>query len=344
MISKSESLIEAYRWTTEPWRWLQRWQRRRSARFPIVVLFYHRVADTDATDWTISRAGFAAQLDWLQQHFELLSMDQVHERLRTGYNDRPAVAITFDDGYAENMDFALPLLAEREIPCMYYVSTSFVLNQAGFPHDIELGLQLHPNSVSDLKQIVKWGLDVGAHTRTHADLGKIADSPRLREELIGCRRELVNLLNVPVDHFAFPYGQTSNITPEAIEVARQAGYRTVAAAYGGYNHIGMDPFFIQRIHGDPTLTRIKNWTTLDPRWMATRPDPQWLDGAVQHATPSTRPVMGPPAGMESASAAPDVPLPNMGKPSLQIPSAIPQVVFDDDSRRNIADSPLVSER
>lgn len=280
MSSNSEMLIEAYRRATQPWRWLRQWQWSRSGKHPIVVLFYHRVADTDPTDWTISRAGFERQIDWLQQHFELLSMDEVHRRMQIGRNDRPSVAITFDDGYAENMDFALPMLAERKIPCMYYVSTSFILNQTYFPHDEKLGLQLQPNSVSDLKTIVKWGLDIGAHTRTHVDIGKVTDLQQLRHELSGCRRELMNLLDVPVEHFAFPYGQTSNITTAAIEMARRVGYKTVSAAYGGYNYMGDDPFFIQRLHGDPSLTRIKNWVTLDPRWMGLRPNPAWLEAAA----------------------------------------------------------------
>ncbi|MDP1559851.1 MAG: polysaccharide deacetylase family protein [Pirellulaceae bacterium] len=280
MNSRAERLIEAYRKATEPSRWLRRVAWQRAGTMPIVVLFYHRVADTNPTDWTISRSGFAAQLDWLQKHFELLSMDQVHRRLEAGFNDRPAVAITFDDGYAENMDFALPLMAERKIPCLYYVATSFVLNQTFFPHDEALNLQLHPNSVGDLKQILDWGLDIGAHTRTHADIGQITDSQQLHDELAGSRRELMNLLGVAVDHFAFPYGQTTNITAASLQVARNAGYKTVSAAYGGYNCMGCDPFFIQRIHGDPSLPRIKNWTTLDPRLFRVRPVPEWSKSAT----------------------------------------------------------------
>ncbi|MBL8891631.1 MAG: polysaccharide deacetylase family protein [Planctomycetaceae bacterium] len=289
MSLKSEILIEAYRLASQPWRWLRQWRWTRSGRYPIVVLFYHRVADTNPTDWTISRAGFAQQVDWLQKHFELLSMDEVHQRMRKGYNDRPSVAITFDDGYAENMDYALPMLAERKIPCMYYVSTSFILNQTYFPHDEQLGLQLQPNSVRDLKRIVQWGLDIGAHTRTHLDIGKVTDVQQLEYELGGCRRELINLLNVPVEHFAFPYGQSHNFTAQAIEVARRLGYKTVSAAYGGYNHLGDDPFFIQRVHGDPSLTRIKNWVTLDPRWTGLHPDPAWLSAAKHTTAEAFRP-------------------------------------------------------
>ncbi len=276
MSSFRDSLIKAYRGLTHPLRWWQARHWQSLEQSPIVVLFYHRVADHDVTDWTMTRADFRAQIDWLQQHFELLSMDQVQERLRQRRNPRPAVAITFDDGYADNMDYALPLLAERRIPCMYYVSTQFILNQNGFPHDQALGLNLEPNSVRDLKRLMHWGIDIGSHTRSHPDLGQLFERRELAYELAGSRRDLMNLLGVPIRHFAFPYGQRVNISTAAIEAARRAGYETVSGAYGGYNWMGQEPWFIQRVHGDPSLSRLQNWVTLDPRWLGVRPSAEWL--------------------------------------------------------------------
>lgn len=344
MTSKSEILTEAYRLASEPWRWFRRRQQERAGTVPIVVLFYHRVADVHPTDWTISRSRFAAQMDWFQENFELLSMEQVHQRLQSGFNDRPAIAITFDDGYAENMDYALPLLAERQIPCMYYVSTSYILNQTFFPHDEKLRLQLHPNSVNDLKQILAWGLDIGAHTRTHPDVAQITDVEKLHDELVVCRRELMNLLEVPIEHFAFPYGQTSNISTAAVQMARRTGYKTVAAAYGGYNTIGGDPFFIQRVHGDPSLARIKNWTTLDPRWTSRRPDKQWLtppstDG--RQAMSTARPTSEPLVTLESR---PQPIRAHALEPVEDRPHLLPVPVFDEQTRTTFPDTPIISGR
>lgn len=276
MSSWRDSSLVAYRRLTQPLRWWQGRCWRQSEQYPIVVLFYHRVADHDLTDWTMTRADFRAQLDWLQAHFELLSLDQVQTRLQQRRNPRPAVAITFDDGYADNMDYALPLLAERRVPCMYYVSTQFILNQDGFPHDQALGLNLEPNSVRDLKRMLRWGIDIGSHTRTHPDMGQLLDRRELEYELAGSRRDLMNLLGVPIRHFAFPYGQRVNISTAAIEAARRAGYETVSGAYGGYNWMGQTPWFIQRVHGDPCLPRLQNWVTVDPRWWGVRPAAEWL--------------------------------------------------------------------
>jgi peptidoglycan/xylan/chitin deacetylase (PgdA/CDA1 family) len=305
MSSCRESLIKAYRGLTHPLRWWQarRWQS--LGQCPIVVLFYHRVADRDLTDWTMTRADFRAQIDWLQQHFELLSMDQVQERLRQGRSPRPAVAITFDDGYADNMDYALPLLAERRIPCLYYVSTQFILNQNGFPHDQALGLNLEPNSVRDLKRLMRWGIDIGSHTRSHPDMGQLFERRELEYELAGSRRDLMNLLGVPIRHFAFPYGQRINISTAAIEAARRAGYETVSGAYGGYNWMGQEPWFIQRVHGDPSLSRLQNWVTVDPRWVGVRPSPEWLAADWDGAPDVSLVDAGASAGSEPITSASD---------------------------------------
>jgi hypothetical protein len=48
-------------------------------------------------------------------------------------------------------------------------------------------------------------------------------------------------------------------------MARDAGYRGVCSAYGGYNFPGDDAFHLQRIHGDAEMIRLKNWITMDPR-------------------------------------------------------------------------------
>lgn len=271
-----EFFIKAYQTISSPYRQRCLTAGIKSGTVPISSLFYHRVADRQPTPWTISRRDFQRQMEWLRENFDLLSMDQALDRIEAGFNDRPAVVVTFDDGYAENMDFAMPLLVDYGIPCMYYVATHQILNQESFDHDRNFEMPLYPNSLRDLKKLVRWGIDIGAHTRHHVDLGKVTDPAVLRDEIEGCRRELMHLLDCPVDHFAFPFGQTCNITNQAVQVAKRAGYRSVAGAYGGYNFVGQNSFFFQRLHGDPSLTRIKNWTTVDPRFLHVQPDFNWF--------------------------------------------------------------------
>src|SRR5690606_17903329 len=106
---------------------------------------------------------------------DVVTLAEAQARIESGRNSRPAVAITFYDGYAENIDFALPLLKSEGVPCTYFVASQFVLEGKPFPHDVALGRPLEPNTPDQVREIARWGFEVGAHTRTHADLGAVHD-------------------------------------------------------------------------------------------------------------------------------------------------------------------------
>lgn len=242
-------------------------------RAPVCILFYHRVADRHPNAWTISNPNFIRQVRWLQRQADLVSLEEAQHRLRHG-NPRLAVSITFDDGYAENCDLALPFLEQHKIPCTYFVSWDFVVTGRPFPHDAAAGIPLKPNTLKQLRQMANAGVEIGGHTRHHVDLGRIRDEAVIHDEVVQSARELSAEVGVPVRYFAFPYGQRHNLHADAITVAKAAGFRGVLTAVGAYNHphVSHEAFLLQRIHGDPEFARLKNWITLDPRKLSAPPD------------------------------------------------------------------------
>ncbi len=264
MLDWKSALLSVYYYGSYPQRAWRNARWRAQGRAPIIVLFYHRVADDLSTPWTASNRMFERQIHWLKRNFDMVSLAEAQGRMIAGYNDRPCVAITFDDGYADNCRFALPLLIEQHIACTYFVSTQHVLEGVPFPHDAELGQPLAANTPDELRALAAQGIEIGAHTRTHADLG-VADEKAMFDELVLARRELQAIVGSPIRYFAFPYGQHENLNPVAFLLARSAGYEGVCSAYGGFNFPGDDPFHLQRIHADNDMIRLKNWTSLDPR-------------------------------------------------------------------------------
>ncbi len=239
-------------------------------RAPVSVLFYHRIADTSPNDWTLPVEEFRRQIDWLARRFDFVSLHEAQRRLAAGKSRRPAVAITFDDGYGENCDHALPLLLRRRIPFTYFVSTQIIRDQTAFPHDLAAGERLRPNTITELHTMAGAGVEIGAHSRTHADLGKSTDADWLREEIVGSIEDIETWTGRRPRSFAFPYGQTSNFTPAAMRVARDAGIEVVCSAYGAYNQPQqvakeLGPFHLRRIHADREWVRFVNWMTFDPR-------------------------------------------------------------------------------
>ncbi len=264
------ALLDVYRRLTMPYRtWLMhRLIARRRA--PVILLYYHRVGDHNPVPWSLTNRQFARQIQWLSRRFDMISIEEAQARIATGVNDRPAVHVTFDDGYAENCDRALPMLIRRQIPCTYFVTLRNVLRGEPFAHDLEAGKRFPVNTIAQLRDLANSGIEIGAHTRTHPDLGRITDPGRLGDEVLAARSELQDALGHRVRYFAFPFGMKCNLNRSVFHMARKAGYEAVCSAYGGYNFPGDDPFHLQRAHGDPELCLLKNTATLDPRKLRLR--------------------------------------------------------------------------
>ncbi len=264
MIPWDRLLIGPYYGGTLPYRLWRARQAAAAGRAPVMIVYYHRVADDAANSWTVPFELFRRHVTWMRRHCELVSLEEAQRRIRAARNARPCVSITFDDGYAENCDRALPWLVEQRVPCTYFVASWHVLQGEPFAHDQANGHRFAPNTVEQLRQLAAQGIEIGAHSRTHADIGAIRDLDTLYDEVVACGDELRHALGREVRYFAFPFGMHANLQPAAFALARRAGYAAVCSAYGGYNYPGDDPFHLQRIGGEGPLVRLKNWLTVDP--------------------------------------------------------------------------------
>ena len=97
-----------------------------------VVLMYHRVlpegADTFSEEGiVVTPRTFARHLRFLKQHFRLLSLDQFVAAVQEGARlPSRGCLITFDDGWHDNVTYALPLLREHGVPAVVFLATDYV--------------------------------------------------------------------------------------------------------------------------------------------------------------------------------------------------------------------------
>lgn len=112
----------------------------------LLVLKYHRVLATpdpllaDEPD----AAEFAAQMDLVRDLCRVLSLSEAVDRLSAGSLPSRAVAITFDDGYANNLEVAAPILASRGIPATVFVTTGFIAGGQMWNDEIAEALRVAP--------------------------------------------------------------------------------------------------------------------------------------------------------------------------------------------------------
>ena len=213
----------------------------------ITVLLYHRVSDDARDNLTVGIAQFERQMALLRQHCHVLSIDEVVQCETVPASKRPLVAVTFDDGYADNFLHAAPILMRHRIPAAFFVSTGIVGTGSGrFPHDVRRGNPPIPvMSWDQIRCLRDWGFSIGSHSVTHIDCAAEPEE-RVRSELAESRETLDRELGTRDPIFGYPYGGRHHMTAQRLELVRQAGYSACLSAYGGSNVVRVDRFNVLR--------------------------------------------------------------------------------------------------
>ncbi len=205
-----------------------------------MILIYHRVGRQASIEMDLSADLFAAQLEWLASHVEVLSLGEALGRLdgEPAASTGPAVVVTFDDGTADFADVVVPLLARHRIPATLYLTTAHIEERRPFPHD---GV---PLSWAALRDCVDTGLvRVGSHTHTHALLDRL-DEAATEDELQRSVDLIGERLGTSADDFAYPKAVLGNA---AAQRAVRRRFRSAALAGNRPNPAGStDPYRLQR--------------------------------------------------------------------------------------------------
>ncbi|WP_223280913.1 polysaccharide deacetylase family protein [Streptomyces antnestii] len=208
--------------------WLPDRTRRLLPDPPLWVAMYHSVDDCrdDPYRVTVSPERLQEQLRRLRRRgLRGVSMTELLKARAQG-TDRGLVGLTFDDGYGDFVDNALPLL--RHYDCG---ATLFVLpgRLDGVNAWDPLGPRKPLLSERGIRTAAAAGIEIGSHGLTHVDLTR-ADAPVLRAETEDSRRRLEELTGGEVTGFCYPYGTVDRRVMDAV---RRAGYRYACAISPG---------------------------------------------------------------------------------------------------------------
>lgn len=210
-----------------------------------MILIYHHIAPPreaagicDGTDdWRLTLA--PAQLEeqfqtLLQRDFRFVGLPELVAAIaRRGWEPWRQVAVTFDDGYADNYAHALPVLRRFNVPATFFVTTDHIHQGVADPRLM---------NVDQLKELLGFGMTVGAHSRTHPNLLEIPE-PRARDEIFGSKSDLERALGTRIDLFAYPYGVHHRVQ---VKLVREAGYTAAVSAGGGAQNTRLGLFWLFR--------------------------------------------------------------------------------------------------
>jgi len=196
----------------------------------VPVLMYHSIGSEQNNDAVIAKERFIEQMAYLYQHnYHPISLAELEAYLinRKELPLKP-VMITFDDGYRDTYEIALPVLKQ-------YRFTSVLFIPAG-----DVGQRL---SWQELQEMKAAGMEIASHSVNHRSLGDLSSKEQQRE--IGDSKErLDRFLSQNTRYFCYPNG---SYTKETVQLLQANGYNLAFTINPGWVKPGDNPFTLRRI-------------------------------------------------------------------------------------------------
>jgi peptidoglycan/xylan/chitin deacetylase (PgdA/CDA1 family) len=206
------------------------------------ILTWHSIGRR-GHEMNVSPENFRLQVEMLAVIGPVIPLEDAAE-------GKPGIALTFDDGYRDNLLHAAPILADHGFPATVFM----VAGAMGgiLPHDAGAEAA-RLMTASELRELSAMGFEIGSHTMTHRRLSALALAEQ-EEEITRSRRLLEDTLGKAVTAFAYPFGSALDYTAETRALVKKAGYRLAVSNRYGVNAADADPWTLRRIWIDRSDT------------------------------------------------------------------------------------------
>jgi peptidoglycan/xylan/chitin deacetylase (PgdA/CDA1 family) len=223
------------------------------------VLMYHKVNDLVPNPTTVPTAVFEEQMSLLSElGYTPVSLDSVRDHYLLGVPLPPhAVLITFDDGYRDNLENALPVLRAHGYPAVLFVPIGYLDDGRPLPHEEllrTLGVSNETLDWDELAELEAGGVRIESHGIGHWPLTALEPAEATREIALSKLR-LEERLGREVDAFAYVKGSQADYRPEHASLVQQAGYKLAFTSVSGANGPTSDPFRLRRYNIEPYPAR-----------------------------------------------------------------------------------------
>ncbi|MEP6901087.1 MAG: polysaccharide deacetylase family protein [Actinomycetota bacterium] len=190
------------------------------------ILTYHSIDESGAVISTAPEV-FRRQMNFLgETGYNVVSLDKL---LNSLIDEKPfsakTVALTFDDGFQNFYTTAFPVLEQYGFKATVFLVTDYCgkyNDWAGNPPDLPRSKVLAWN---EIKELNKYGIEFGSHTRTHPDLTQISFD-RAEGEMVESKAVIEDSLGCPVTTFAYPFGKYNQPVKKTAEKTFQAACST----------------------------------------------------------------------------------------------------------------------
>jgi len=219
------------------------------------ILMYHKVNDFADNPTTVPVARFDQQLGRLAElGHQVVDLETVLDHYTLG-TPMPAnaVLITFDDGYRDTLDNALPVLSRHGCPAVIFVPVAYMDDETPLPHETRLASRGVHNRTLDwglMRELDAAGVRVESHGIAHRPLAEVSLDEAVREIAVSKLR-LEDALGRPVRAYAYVKGSEAHFHPVHESILKQAGYEIAFTSISRPNGPDTNPFRLGRYNVEP---------------------------------------------------------------------------------------------
>ncbi len=208
----------------------------------IPILMYHSL-DESGSVLSTQPGLFARQMRTLYDRgFRAVSLSELLRVLQDKPGDQKTIAITFDDGFENLYQYAMPVLAAYHFSATVFLVTDHCGKSNNWPGQAARIPWLPLLRWSQICEMADLGIQFGAHTKTHPNLTRLSDMAA-REEIIGSQKAIEDHVQQRVNAFAYPYGAYNSLTRDVV----RSHFDLACSAELDYARPGSDPVALERL-------------------------------------------------------------------------------------------------
>ena len=223
----------------------------------IPILAYHSL-DKSGSVISLSPEIFRYQMEFLHSRgYRVYTVSKYIKFIKEGGEiTRPAVVLTFDDGFANFLTAAAPVLREYGYRGTIYVPANFIGRRSDFTSLVDLTIL----SGNEIRHLSEEGFEIGSHSLSHSNLTALA-LDQARNEVVRSKEILEDLTGKEVRTFCYPRGDYNR---EIVELVKAAGYQSAVSLRPGNRNAAEDLYILNRITIGPRDSLTSFSMTLGP--------------------------------------------------------------------------------
>lgn len=160
--------------------------------------------------------------------------------------NRDNIIFSFDDGFINFYDKALPVISRHNIRAIIFITVGFIEGRVASGIFAGAGFDIKPLTWEMVRDISSAGIEIGSHAITHPNLLKIGRKAALME-INDSKKIIEDKTGKEATCFAYPYGGRNAFNSRIKDIVKNSGYKKAYTNIMGFNTAATDPYELRRI-------------------------------------------------------------------------------------------------